>query len=503
MQTKMYALLVALLASVSFVGCTSDDEATEGGALKQLSFSAVADAGSRPSYASERMKTQLHPNEGNSVTFCKGDAISVFDGETSQNKRFATNEDGASVTFSGAAPESDTYTALYPHQGGASINGSTITAVLPTTQYAQSGTTFDPQAVLSVATTTSEEMEFAFKNVCGLVKFTTTEALAKVVFKGNSEEKVAGNVSITVGDAPTYSGADATDITLLPLSPTTTFEAGTYYISVLPQAFANGFTLEAYRTSSSDKADYALEISTNVEVERSQILNVGKMEYDPFNGHDYVDLGIEITEGGKTYKLLFATTNVGASAPEKNGDYFAWGETTPYYQNWSGSGSPTSWKDGKSAGYKWESYCGQSSFTEWSTVPYDDNKVLKPEYDAAHVNWGGDWVMPTRNEWKALYDNTTNAWTTDYNGTGVAGRVFTSKKDTSKSIFLPAAGYFYGTSVVYVGSYGYYWSSSLNTDNPAYYAYILYIRSGDVAPADYSRRSDGQSVRPVLRMANK
>ena len=497
MQTKMYALLVALLAALAFVACTSDDEATEGGALKQLSFSAVADAGSRPSYASERMKTQLHPNEGNSVTFCKNDAISVFDGATSQNKRFATNEDGASVTFSGAAPESTTYTALYPYQAGASISGSTLSAVLPTTQYAQSGTTFDPAAVLSVATTTSEEMEFAFKNVCGLVKFTTTEALAKVVFKGNSEEKVAGNVSITVGDAPTYSDADADSITLLPLSPATTFEAGTYYISVLPQAFANGFTLEAYKSVSSTKADYALEISTNVEVERSQILNVGEMEYDPFNGHDYVDLGIEV-DG---YKVLWATMNVGASTPEGYGDYFAWGETTPYYQNWSGSGNPTSWKDGKSAGYGWESYCGQSSFTEWSTVPYDDNKVLKPEYDAAHVNWGGDWVMPTTAEWQALYANTTYTWTANYNNTGVAGYEVKGKDAyASKSIFLPAAGCFYGTSVNYVGSDGYYWSSSLHTDSPAS-AYYLNFGSFNVVPAHGSNRYCGQSVRPVLRMA--
>ena len=492
MQTKMYALFVALLATLAFVACTSDDDVTDGGALKQLSFSAVADAGSRPSYVSERMKTQLHPNEGNSVTFCKNDAISVFDGTTHQNKRFATNEEGASVTFSGAAPESATYTALYPYQEGASISGSTLSAVLPTTQYAQSGTTFDSQTVLSVATTTSEEMIFAFKNVCGLVKFTTTEPLAKIVFKGNKEEAVAGNVSITVGDEPTYSDADATSITLLPLSPATTFEAGTYYISVLPQAFEDGFTLEAYKTSSSDKADYTLAIGTNVAVERSQILNVGEMEAP----HDYVDLGIVVD--GK--KVLWATTNVGATTPEGYGDYFAWGETTPYYQNWSGSGSPTSWKDGKSEGYGWQSYCGQSSFTEWSTVPYDDNKVLKPEYDAARQNWGGDWVMPTTAEWQALYDNCSREWTTLNN---VKGWKFTSTKDTSKSIFLPAAGYFSGTSVYIVGSYGYYWSSSLNTVNPAR-AYGVDSNSDYVSPAfSLSSRCYGLSVRPVLRMAIK
>ena len=505
MQTKMYALLVALLAALAFVACTSDDDVTEGGALKQLSFSAVADAGSRASYASERMKTQLHPDKNNSVTFSAGDAISVFDGTTHQNKRFATNEEGASVTFFGAAPESATYTALYPYQQGASISGSTLSAVLPTTQYAQSGTTFDSQTVLSVATTTSEEMIFAFKNVCGLVKFTTTEPLAKVVFKGNGNEKVAGAVSIVVGDTPTATG-DAASIELLPLSAATSFDAGTYYISVLPQAFANGFTLEAYKSASSTSADYALEISTPIEVERSQILNVGKVDSYAnvnANGHEFVDLGIEVTEGGKTYKLLFATTNVGATTPEGYGDYFAWGETTPYYQNWSGSGNPTSWKSGKSAGYKWQSYCGQSSFTEWSTVPYDDNKVLKPEYDAARQNWGGDWVMPTKTEWQALYVNTTFTWTANYNNTGVAGYEVKGKDAyASKSIFLPAAGCFYGTSVLSVGSDGYYWSSSLYTGTPAY-AYLLNFNSDDVNPAGYGSRYYGRSVRPVLRMAIK
>ena len=523
MQTKMYALLVALLASVAFVGCTSDDEATESGALKQLSFSAVADAGSRPSYASERMKTRLLANDGNKVEFCKDDAISVFDGTTHQNKRFATNEEGASVTFSGAAPESETYTALYPYQKDATISGSTITAVLPTTQYAQAGTTFDPAAVLSVATTTKTDMNFAFQNVCGLVKFTTTEALAKVVFKGNNGEKVAGNVSITVNDAPTYTCEDATDITLKPAADADAISAGTYYISVLPRAFANGFTLEAYKTSSSTKADYALKIGTNVEVERSQILNVGKLEYDPFNGHDYVDLGIEVD--GK--KVLWATMNVGASAPEKYGDYFAWGETTPYYEaGWTTDGKTgtvkfadtggtwkTTPKDYSTKGYNWVNYAWCAGTNKTLTKYCNDSSKGNNGYtdtltqleladDAAHVNWGGDWVMPTTAEWQALYNNTTFTWTANYNNTGVAGYEVKGKDAyASKSIFLPAAGYFYGTSVRLVGSNGDYWSSSLSTGNPAY-AYGLYFNSDDVSPAGSNGRYYGQSVRPVLRMAS-
>ena len=527
MQTKMYALLVALLASVSFVGCTSDDEATEGGALKQLSFSAVADAGSRPSYVSERMKTRLLPNDGNKVEFCKDDAISVFDGTTHLNKRFATKESGASVTFSGAAPESTTYAALYPYQAGASISDGVISAELPTTQTAQSGTTFDPAAVLNVAATTSKEMKFAFKNVCGLVKFTTTEPLAKVVFKGNGDEKVAGKVAITVAAEPSYTCEDATSITLQPAADADAISAGTYYISVLPQAFKDGFTLEAYTDASSTSADYALKISDYVAVERSQILNVGKMN-NPYasvnaNGHKFVDLGIEMTEGGKTYKLLFATMNVGASAPEKYGDYFAWGETTPYYEaNWSADGKSgtvafdgtwkTTPKDYSSKGYNWANYawCAgtNKTLTKYCNIAnqgkegyIDTLTQLEPADDAAHVSWDGDWVMPTKAEWAALCntDNCSCEWTTLNN---VNGWKFTSTKDTSKSIFLPAAGFIADKSVYSVESSGYYWSSSLYTGAPAA-AYSMNFKAEDVNPANRINRFYGQPVRPVLRMAIK
>ena len=275
-----------------------------------------------------------------------------------------------------------------------------------------------------------------------------------------------------------------------------TIPAGTYYFVVLPQTFTTGFTIEAYQEgNATDKPNYTRTFGGKITLPRSRVLNVGEMAPDPFNGHDYVDLGIEV-DG---YKVLWATMNVGASTPEGNGDYFAWGETTPYYQNWSGSGKPTSWKDGKSAGYKWESYCGQSSFTEWSTVPYDDNKVLKPEYDAAHVIWGGDWVMPTQAEWAALCntDNCTREWTKLNN---VNGWKFTSKKDSSKSIFLPAAGDFLGTSIYYVGDNGFCWSSSLYAGDSTI-AYYFSFGSSTVG-SDYHRnnRYYGQSVRPVIRM---
>ena len=481
MKTKCSILLVAAVAAMAFVGCTSDDDVTPTGVKQSLTFVATADGGAHKSGANDRMFTQLHPDADNSVTFCKDDTISVFSDGT--NNKFTTAESGASVEFNGEAAQTANYYALYPYQESATISGSTISATLPATQTAQTGAPyFDPQAALSVATTTDEDRKFYFYNVGGLVKVTTKEALTKLVFRGNDSETVAGTVSITVGEEPSYTGANATSVTLRPAEEGTTIPAGTYYFVVLPQTFTKGFTIEAYQEgNTTDTPNYTRAFDGKITLPRSRVLNVGEMK-SPFNGHDYVDLGIEV-DG---YKVLWATMNVGASTPEGYGYYFAWGETTP------------------KTNYAWGTYAWGSSASSMTKYNATDQKtVLDLADDAAHVNWGGDWVMPTQAELQALYDNTTNAWTTDYNGTGVAGRVFTSKKDTSKSIFLPATGYFGGTSVARVGSSGSCWSSSLYTDDLAG-AFHLYFNSDYVNPANSSYyRCYGRSVRPVIRMANK
>lgn len=110
--------------------------------------------------------------------------------------------------------------------------------------------------------------------------------------------------------------------------------------------------------------------------------------------------------------------------------------------------------------------------------------------DAARVNWGGSWRMPTDAELTELREKCTWTWTTQ---NGVNGYKVTSKGN-GNSIFLPAAGYRNDSSLDNAGSYGYYWSSSLLTGGP-YYAWRVSFDSSNVFR--YYYRDSGQSVRPV------
>ena len=194
------------------------------------------------------------------------------------------------------------------------------------------------------------------------------------------------------------------------------------------------------------------------------------------NGHEWVDLGLSVK---------WATCNVGATKPEEYGNYYAWGETeTKTTYNWS----TYKWCNGSAETQT--KYCTNS---DYGTV--DNKTVLDLEDDAARANWGGAWRMPTDAEWTELRENCEWTWTSDYNGTGVAGRIVTSNIN-GNSIFLPAAGWRDDGDLDGAGGSGYYWSSSLSSVGPddAWSAY--FGSDGVLRGSDY--RYDGQSVRPVL-----
>lgn len=163
----------------------------------------------------------------------------------------------------------------------------------------------------------------------------------------------------------------------------------------------------------------------------------------PPDNHEWVDLGLPSG-------TLWAACNIGANNPEEYGDYFAWGETSPKEEyNWST--------------YQW---CNGSMFslTKYNTSSrygiVDNKTELDPEDDAACVNWGPSWCMPTTEQQKELYDECL--WTrTKMNG--VNG--YRIKGPNGKSLFLPAAGYRSDNSLEALGSCGSYWSRSCYTSN--------------------------------------
>ena len=183
-------------------------------------------------------------------------------------------------------------------------------------------------------------------------------------------------------------------------------------------------------------------------------------------GREYVDLGLSVK---------WATCNVGANSPDEYGNYFAWGEVEPKEY------------------YYWDTY--KYTTIEDALIKYNnsDNKiVLDPEDDAATVNWGGLWRMPTDTEFTELIKQCTWTWTTQagVNGYKVVGK-------NGKSIFLPAPRSSVNIISGNRSSSGDYWSSSLYTDDPGY-AYAVYFDSSEVSRYDYDRYY-GLSVRPVCQ----
>ncbi len=219
---------------------------------------------------------------------------------------------------------------------------------------------------------------------------------------------------------------------------------------------------------------------------------------------------VQLWEGGP----YWATKNIGAEKPEDYGYYFWWGDTVGHkrvgdvWKTSNGSAPEFSLKNANMCSRIFSKMFGKQDTMDFQTASVPTNRkdlsalrrdgwitaagTLAPEHDAAHVNWGGDWRMPTDRELKYLCEKCDWTWTqvNGVNGCVIRGR----GKYASASIFLPCAGYGLGTSLYYAGSCGYYWSSVPISDN--YYAWSLNFYSSRHGTYGNDRYY-GQSVRPV------
>lgn len=191
--------------------------------------------------------------------------------------------------------------------------------------------------------------------------------------------------------------------------------------------------------------------------------------------HEYVDL--DLPSG-----ILWAVYNVGATKPEEYGDLFAWGETSPkeLYTK-----STYKWYDEKRQGLK-EKYCSEP-MNYMDELEENRYIILEPNDDAATTVWDSTWRMPRYEEIKELMNGCYWKWTSNYNGTDVAGNIGTSKKN-GKTIFFPAAGLIDSSSCKGRGHAGYYWSKSLSGD--------FHFDSTGIG-YDFYHQEYGKSVRAV------
>lgn len=165
------------------------------------------------------------------------------------------------------------------------------------------------------------------------------------------------------------------------------------------------------------------------------------------NGYAYVDL--RLPSG-----TLWATMNVGAQSETDPGLYFAWGETQgyqvqlvhgdkeeDYYEVVDKSFDESNYQYGQLTAV----HAGESIQLSFAVTKYngnDEKTVLDLEDDAAHVNMGGDWHMPSLEQIEELLntDYVTNEFVENYNSSGVSGVLFTSVADNTKKLFIPFNG---------------------------------------------------------------
>ena len=199
------------------------------------------------------------------------------------------------------------------------------------------------------------------------------------------------------------------------------------------------------------------------------------------NGFEYVDLGLPSG-------TMWATCNVGADKPEESGLLFQFGRVDGYKYGDTNHKFRTNAQNKQDTGSE---YIPLTS----SGNTYDKGTTLNLEDDAAHVNMGGAWKMPTKNQLEELYDNTTQKVETINE---VQGMIFTSTINEHQ-LFIPFVGYWYEENGGFMetGSFANMWSSQVHPSN-VHYACSLCCHSSGNAINSYNTRSCTFTVRGVF-----
>ena len=244
-------------------------------------------------------------NNGAKVCFAPGDAILITQGNKSGRFVSTIESPCAQSDFSGETVfdnSGEPFWALYPYSTNSVISNSEITLTLPETQKATKESV-DASAFFMIARSNTHKL--SFKNVCGGIKFSVAkDSVSKVMFRGNNNEKIAGQARFTMdenGNPLRVSTSGSNYITIVP-SGSQYFEKGAwYYCAVLPVELSHGYTMSFFKEDDENKGIVdagVYECFTPVSIKRSVWGRIG-------NADDSVDYNLE----AKNYYLLYRTTD--------------------------------------------------------------------------------------------------------------------------------------------------------------------------------------------------
>lgn len=252
---KANRFFLAMLAIAVLVACNPDEggEST-GGQNEPVQYDCTA---------------SIEEATGLSLSWAAKDEITVYDGKKTNS--FVTTTGGETATFSGLANKNAEYlTAVYPATKNG-VFGGKITVAVPTNQTGVKDGIDKKNLLLTAYLKPVDAKALGFKNMLGYVKVTVpeSESIVAIELKGNADEALAGNVTVTVNAEPKVEvAADAAKSVLL----TGDLLAGTYYIAVLPQSLSAGYTLSF--TNATD-ARATVTKSEAVTIERNGITDLG------------------------------------------------------------------------------------------------------------------------------------------------------------------------------------------------------------------------------------
>ena len=471
-------MMTALLLCTA---CSSDDYATDKATAavpegKVIHYMATVGEGD---------ETRATLNSSKKYVFQTGDKL-VISGENISGDLTLTGDPGTTATFEGDL----NYTG-----DGTPADDLTLNAVLVSTSNAMTTLTFASAEypTTAVASTLADAVE-------KYSHFTATSTYAAKDFKVSQQTSFLNfTVTFENGAAMGTTAGTAFDIKIAnggsimrTGSVTTTTDANSKVVAQFVAAMPKGTTMSSAWAQLGSTV--AITFGGTTTLAANKIYNISKTVTKP------VAVNLGLSSGTK-----WASMNVGAPSESDYGLFFAWGETAGYSSvkfatmtdhdfRWANY----KWSAGSKNGSQFSKYVPSSKSSYWGGTGSADNKTkLDAADDAARANWGGSWRMPTYGELNELYATKSN--TTDYTWewTTVGGHngYKITRKSTSAYIFLPAAGYRYVSSLGSDGSYGYYWSSTLGSDNVSYGRFLGFGSVSAFMSGSY--RYYGYTVRAV------